>query len=46
MQLTEAPVLTSPRTGMPSTVSWPEMGGPTAQSDRGHIGLSVVPLKV
>ena len=30
MQVTEAPVSTKPRTGIPSTVSWPEMGGPTA----------------
>ena len=30
MQVTEAPVSTNPRTGMPSIVSWPEMGGPTA----------------
>ena len=30
MQVTEAPVSTKPRTGMPSTVNWPEMGGPTA----------------
>ena len=27
---TEAPVSTRPRTGMPSKVSWPVMGGPTA----------------
>ena len=26
----EAPVSTRPRTGMPSKVSWPVMGGPTA----------------
>ena len=30
MQVTEAPVSTNPRAGMPSIVSWPEMGGPTA----------------
>ena len=30
MQVTEAPVSTRPRTGMPSRVSWPVMGGPTA----------------
>ena len=30
MQVTEAPVSTKPRTRMPSIVSWPEMGGPTA----------------
>ena len=30
MQVTEAPVSTKPMTGMPSIVSWPEMGGPTA----------------
>ena len=30
MQVTEAPVSTSPRTRMPSRVSWPVMGGPTA----------------
>ena len=30
MQVTEALVLTRPRTGMPSRLSWPVMGGPTA----------------
>ena len=30
MQVTEAPVSTRPRTGMPSRLSWPVMGGPTA----------------
>ena len=30
IQVTEAPVSTRPRTGMPSRVSWPVMGGPTA----------------
>ena len=30
MQVTEAPVSTRPRIGMPSRLSWPEMGGPTA----------------
>ena len=30
MQVTEAPVSTRPRTGMPSSLSWPVMGGPTA----------------
>ena len=30
MQVTEAPVSTRPRTGMPSRVSWPVMGWPTA----------------
>ena len=30
MQVTEAPVSTRPRTGMPSIGSWPVMGGPTA----------------
>ena len=30
MQATEAPVWTRPRTGMPSRLSWPVMGGPTA----------------
>ena len=29
MQVTEAPVSTRPRTGMPSRLSWPVMGGPT-----------------
>ena len=29
MQVTEAPMSTRPRTGMPSRVSWPVMGGPT-----------------
>ena len=32
MQVTEAPVSTRPRTGMPSRVSWPVMGGPTAHT--------------
>ena len=30
MQVTEAPVSMRPRTGMPSRLSWPVMGGPTA----------------
>ena len=30
MQVTEAPVSTRRRTGMPSRLSWPVMGGPTA----------------
>ena len=30
IQVTEAPVSTRPRTGMPSRLSWPVMGGPTA----------------
>ena len=30
MQVTEAPVSTRPWTGVPSSVSWPVMGGPTA----------------
>ena len=30
MQFTEVPVLTRPRTGMPSRLSWPVMGGPTS----------------
>ena len=30
MQVTEEPVSTRPTTGMPSRVSWPVMGGPTA----------------
>ena len=30
MHVTEAPVSTRPRTGMPSRVNWPVMGGPTA----------------
>ena len=30
MQVTEVPLLTRPRTGMPSRLSWPVMGGPTA----------------
>ena len=30
MQVTEVPVSTRPRTGMPSRLSWPAMGGPTA----------------
>ena len=30
MQVTEVPVSTRPRAGMPSRVSWPVMGGPTA----------------
>ena len=30
MQVTEAPVSTRPRTGMPSRLSWQVMGGPTA----------------
>ena len=29
MQVAEAPVSTRPRTGMPSRLSWPVMGGPT-----------------
>ena len=29
IQVTEAPVSTRPRTGMPSRLSWPVMGGPT-----------------
>ena len=29
MQVTEPPVSTRPRTGMPSRLSWPVMGGPT-----------------
>ena len=32
MQVTEAPVSTRPRTEMPSRLSWPVMGGPTAQT--------------
>ena len=34
MQVTEAPVSTRPRTGMPSRLSWLVMGGPTAQPTR------------
>ena len=30
MQVTEAPVSTRPKTGTPSRVSWPVIGGPTA----------------
>ena len=30
IQVTEAPVSTRPKTGMPSRLSWPVMGGPTA----------------
>ena len=30
MQVTEEPVSTRPRTGIPSRLSWPVMGGPTA----------------
>ena len=30
IQVTDAPVSTRPRTGMPSRLSWPVMGGPTA----------------
>ena len=30
MQVTEAPVSTRQRTGMPARLSWPVMGGPTA----------------
>ena len=30
-QVTDAPVSTRPRTGMPSRVNWAVMGGPTAQ---------------
>ena len=31
IQVTDAPVSTRPRTGMPSRLSWPVMGSPTAQ---------------
>ena len=34
MQVTEAPVSTRPRTGMPSRLSWPVMGGSTAHPTR------------
>ena len=45
MQVTEAPVSTRPRTGMPSRVSWPVMGGPMRTPNRGHLG-QVTPLTV
>ena len=34
---------TKPRTGMPSTVSWPEMGGPTAHLIRATLALGDPP---
>ena len=34
IQVTDAPVSTRPRTGMPSRLSWPVMGGPTAHPTR------------
>ena len=45
MQVTEAPVSTKPWTGMPSIVSWPEMGGPTAYPTGATLALGD-PLEV
>ena len=46
MQVAEAPVSTNPRTGMPSTVSWPEMGGPTAHPTGATLALGDPPKNI
>ena len=42
-QVTEAPVSTRPRMGMPSNVSWPVMGGPTAHPTGATLALGEPP---
>ena len=43
IQVTEAPVSTRPRTGMPSRLSWPVMGGPTAGDPSNRLtGVGVI----
>ena len=37
--VTEAPVFTSPKTGMPSMESWPEMGSATARPTGATLAL-------
>ena len=43
MKVTEVPVSTNPRTGMPSTVSWPEMDDPTAHPTGATLALGDPP---
>ena len=42
-QVTDAPVSTRPRTGMPSSVNWPVMGGLTAHSTGATLALGDPP---